>query len=399
MAYCSECGARLAEGARFCKKCGTRVLQTPTGSVNGAAAAGMGATAQTAGANAVEQAAGAGIAAAGQAVNTVRDVASAAAGLFEAPEAGGEFVIGTWSAPSLEAAVAQAVQEAQRVAQQTTRNAQAIQDVQGAARQAPEPLMQGGAQQSSAHYSSSGGGSAPVPKKKLKLPIILVVAVVVILFCAYVVPRFIPHPYDPNSHVALTSSMAASTGANGTSGASDTAASPTGISGSSPTPADGATPQGPPATPDDTAAGASFSTNEWPTLADFTWLTGETAQGNVPEGAMRIFELGAVTGGWKAYLFDSYAERLLHATIDVGQSDITVAFDWYYINVNATGEGSTDTSPTSFFAGTWDSGMLEATGPGRVTLAAFWQHDNRQYAAGSLMWPDGTVSTLVLVRP
>ena len=52
-----------------------------------------------------------------------------------------------------------------------------------------------------------------------------------------------------------------------------------------------------------------------------------------------------------------------------------------------------------FCSGTWDSGMLDAAGSGRVALSTFWQQDDRQYAAGSLMWSDGNVSTLVLVRP
>lgn len=119
----------------------------------------------------------------------------------------------------------------------------------------------------------------------------------------------------------------------------------------------------------------------------------------MPAGAIRLTDLDAVTGGWKAYLYDSEMEWLLHATIEVGQSDAIIALEWYYARVGSTGEGYEDTTPTSFFSGTWDSGMLDAVGSGRVTLSAFWQQDGHQYAAGSLMRPDGNVSTLVLARP
>ncbi|MBQ9057960.1 MAG: hypothetical protein IJ125_02120 [Atopobiaceae bacterium] len=104
------------------------------------------------------------------------------------------------------------------------------------------------------------------------------------------------------------------------------------------------------------------------------------------------------TGGWKAYLFDSEMEWLLHTSIDVGQSGVVVALDWYYLREGGSGDGKEDPTPTSYYSGTWDSGLLDATGSGCVTIATFWQQGDHQYAAGSLMWSDGNVSTLVLVR-
>ncbi len=49
--------------------------------------------------------------------------------------------------------------------------------------------------------------------------------------------------------------------------------------------------------------------------------------------------------------------------------------------------------------GAFDGGMLDATGSGRSTIAAFWEKDGHQYATGSFMWPSGETSTIALVRP
>ena len=238
-------------------------------------------------------------------------------------------------------------------------------------------------------------------KRKSKLPKLigaLAALALVAIVALYVVPLFIPHPHDPNTNLtapATSSQSASNTSANTSSAASSsesTASSPAASSASvsaasTSSESSASTPAG------------GFSTSEWPTLAEFTWLTGETAKGNVPAGATRLTDLGVVTGGWKAYLYDSDMEWLLHVSIDVGQSDVAVALDWYYARDGATGQSHEDTTPTSFFSGSWGSGVLDATGSGRVTLAAFWQQDGHQYAAGSLMWPDGNVSTLALVRP
>lgn len=274
------------------------------------------------------------------AVDVARTVADAFSGFVEAPDTMGEFVAGTWDGNVVSAA---------------------------------------------ASAVSSAATTIASEKKKSKLPLVIrgVAAVAVIAIVAlYVVPLFISHPHDPNT--SKTSPAASSQSARS---AQSAASSTTGTPSSSAAASANAT------------SASGFSTSEWPTLAEFTWLTGEAAKGNVPAGATRLTDLDAVTGGWKAYLYDSDMEWLLHVTIEAGQSDVTTALDWYYLRPRDTGQSREDATPTSFFSGTWDSGMLDASGPGRVTLAAFWQQDGHQYAAGSLMWSDGNVSTLMLVRP
>lgn len=63
-------------------------------------------------------------------------------------------------------------------------------------------------------------------------------------------------------------------------------------------------------------------------------------------------------------------EWLANANTDAGQSGATIAIDWYYLR-DASGDAYEDTTSTSTFTGSFDGGMLEATGSGRVTVAAF----------------------------
>ena len=134
-------------------------------------------------------------------------------------------------------------------------------------------------------------------------------------------------------------------------------------------------------------------------MKDFGWLTGEAAKGNVPSGAKRVTNLGDLTGGWKAYMFGSGLERFLNADISVAQAGPRITLDWYQVYESSSGKTHDDTTSNSSFTGTFDGGALDATGAGRITLAAFWEKDGHQYAVGSFMWPSGEVDTVALVRP
>lgn len=89
----------------------------------------------------------------------------------------------------------------------------------------------------------------------------------------------------------------------------------------------------------------------------------------------------------------------MNSDIEVGQAGVNLTIDWYYVRRGGSGDGQEDTTPTSAFTGTFDGGMLDATGSGRVTIAAFWQKDGHQYGVGSCIWPSGETSTIALVRP
>ena len=59
-----------------------------------------------------------------------------------------------------------------------------------------------------------------------------------------------------------------------------------------------------------------------------------------------------------------------------------------------------DTTPDFVFHGTLaSSGNVETDGSGRVVLTDFYRLDDHQYAFGSMYWPDGATSYLMLVRP
>ena len=128
-------------------------------------------------------------------------------------------------------------------------------------------------------------------------------------------------------------------------------------------------------------------------------MTGETDKGNAPAGVARITDFGDVMGGWKAYMYGDNLERLLNVSIDAGQSGAVVTLDWYYIRDNKQDKAFEDTTASSTFTGTFDGGMLDAMGSGRITLTAFWEQDGHQYATGSFMWPSGETEVIALVRP
>ena len=387
MAFCTQCGKELQDGLRFCPECGTAVVAEPRSADEPPIA------------TAVKDVA--------DAVESVIPEFPSAGGIVEvlAPAEVGEATLSTWkSVPPAAQAIGAAVGQAQKAAK--------------------------------------AAKNSPVAKKS-KLPVVLVAvgaAILVAAFALYVVPLFIPHPYDPNSHVALTSdssssassssasagsagassgaaasgsaastsatsasasasSAAASASASSASSGSASSASAEGASGGSAAsePSGGTTSASPAAAPP--AASTSYSTSERPKIGEFKWMTGETDKGNAPAGAARITDFGKLTGGWKAYMYGGNLERLLNVSIDAGQSGAQVTFDWYYIRDNKQDKAFEDTTASSTFTGTFDGGMLDATGPGRITLTAFWEQDGHQYATGSFMWPSGETEVIALVRP
>ena len=356
MAFCSNCGAPLNDGARFCSASGQVVA-------------------------AAEELPQAKPAAPSDMV--MHDVV--------APATTGEVVLSSW---------------------------------QGASPQQEEKLqsVQGG-QVAGSGRKGAGSKKKEQQKKQKKSLLPRLVGVVVglaaVAFIAlYVVPLFIVHPHDPNEGKTYTppasqsqSSTSTSTTTSSTSASSSAQPSASATSSTSASTSSSASSSAQPTTSSQGNAGTqgsassqtstpkSYSTYDTPTLEDFLWLTGEAAKGNVPAGAKRIVELGSVTGGCKAYLFGGNMEWLLNANIDVGQSEVSIMLDWFYAHNGETGEGFEDTTPNSTFSGPFDGGMLDAVGPGRVTLAAFWEQDGHQYAVGSFMWPDGELYTIALVRP
>ena len=450
MAFCTRCGNELSAGLRFCPKCGAPVASGPQPAPEPASQVGpVGVTspAPTAGdgvegAQAGQQASGPSIAAA------VKDVAAAVeaaipeipgtGGIVEVPASAevGKVTLSTWkSVPPVTQAVGVAVGQAQKVAQVAKdSSAQVGEPTQPMPAQAAQPLPAQAAQPTSGNqteqfkshgptgrYASSGGGAKPAAeKKKSKLPLVIVAAVVVVLLAVFVVPKLVSQPNEPLDVIIFGSSSSASASASaGSAGASSGAASSSAAASSASASASsasasaesassgsatsessgGATSASSEAAPPAASASTSYSTSEHPTISDFKWMTGETDKGNAPAGAARITDFGAVMGGWKAYMYGGNLERLLNVNIDAVQSGAQVTLDWYYIRDNKQDKAFEDTTANSTFTGKFDGGMLDATGPGRITLTAFWEQDGRQYATGSFMWPSGETEIIALVRP
>ena len=355
MAFCTQCGKELQDGLRFCTECGTAVVDESRPAYQPSIA------------------------------TAVKDVAEAAEAVIpEIPIAGGVVEV---LAPA----------EVGKVTLSTWKSA-------------PPAAQAVGATVGQAQKAAKAAKNSPVAKKS-KLPVVLVAvgaAILVAAFALYVVPLFIPHPYDPNSHVALTSDSSSSASGSSTSSTS----SSEGSSGSSSSSSNGSASSSASASSSSSSASSSsstsggsptatgsYSTDERPKIGEFKWMTGETDKGNAPAGAARITDFGKLTGGWKAYMYGGNLERLLNVSIDAGQSGAQVTLDWYYIRDNKQDKVFEDTTPSSSFTGSFDGGMLDATGSGRITLTAFWEQDGHQYATGSFMWPSGETEVIALVRP
>ena len=141
----------------------------------------------------------------------------------------------------------------------------------------------------------------------------------------------------------------------------------------------------------------SYSTDEAPTLGDFTWYAGA---GGIPSGATELKKFADVKGGWKAYQFGSGMERLSYVDISGKKGSAVLTVDWRNVVDSSTGKVSDDGTPDSVFEGDWDGDAgLNVLGAGRMALTKFWEKSGRQYATGSFVWPSGETDTVLLVRP
>ncbi len=150
----------------------------------------------------------------------------------------------------------------------------------------------------------------------------------------------------------------------------------------------------------------NFQTSEHPRQEDFLWVTEEILYGNLPGGRVRLNEIPEVFGGWKVYIVDDPdnrfgpgMERMCSANVDFGQRGTQITFHWYYVYNRNTKEVNQDFSPDSIFPGTWNNGKMELTGPGMVEMTEFYYLNGKEYAVGTLYWPDGIKGAVFMVRP
>jgi len=153
------------------------------------------------------------------------------------------------------------------------------------------------------------------------------------------------------------------------------------------------------------SVGRDYDTSEKPAAGDFEWVTTDILQGFVPDDAEPL-DFDEAAGGWKAYIVtdpdnaeNAKVEQYLNAYIGGSESDVTVLLDWYYSYVYSMEEGYDDPSPDSQFTGSWENNGIQALGPGRLDILMFYCNKDREYAVGTIMWPDGMNGVITLVRP
>ena len=149
-----------------------------------------------------------------------------------------------------------------------------------------------------------------------------------------------------------------------------------------------------------------FETFDPATLADFQWVTYDIAHGILPSGMDRLEDYEEIEGGWKLYIIDdpdgeygSTIERLCRCAFGVDANGKGIGIRWDYVHNYGTDEGWEDNTPDSFYYGPWEYGVFSGMGAGSVTITDFWYANGHEYAVGRMTWPDGIPSVMFLVRP
>ena len=143
-----------------------------------------------------------------------------------------------------------------------------------------------------------------------------------------------------------------------------------------------------------------------PTMEDFLWADYDILHGVLPSGIDRLESFEEVEGGWKLYIIDdpdgeygSDMERFCRCAFGEDANGKGIGIRWDYVFDSFEGTGNEEDTPDSFYYGTFENGVLNATGPGRVVITDFWYANGHEYAVGTMTWPDGIPAAMLLVRP
>ena len=149
-----------------------------------------------------------------------------------------------------------------------------------------------------------------------------------------------------------------------------------------------------------------YETTDYPALADFNWVTYDIAHGMLPTGMVRLENFEEIRGGWKMYIIDdpngeygSKIERLCICAFGEDENGKGIVIRWGTIYNGTSGDVYDDEGPSSIYYGTWEYGVLDALGSGRVNITDFWYANDHEYAVGRMTWPDGIPALVFLVRP
>ena len=148
-----------------------------------------------------------------------------------------------------------------------------------------------------------------------------------------------------------------------------------------------------------------YETTDVPSTDDVRWITEDVLAGIIPVTAERMDDFEEVQGGWKCFvtnsgydLSDGLTERYCRCSIGAPESGAGIAFRWCKIT-DGTGIIRDEVANDSVFYGTFENGQLVCSGEGKVTVNDFFFMNDHEYGIGTLMWPDGEMNSLFLMRP
>ena len=142
-----------------------------------------------------------------------------------------------------------------------------------------------------------------------------------------------------------------------------------------------------------------FSKVERPELKDFSWYKGFAD--SIPSGAAALTDTKQLRGRWKAYyVINDKGYELNNIEISGKSNDIKVTIDPYEHYVDGKWEYNSTAKKYSY-SGKNNGGSITATSDknGAISLFAFFEKDDVQYAFGETILQSGEIVDIALVRP
>lgn len=154
---------------------------------------------------------------------------------------------------------------------------------------------------------------------------------------------------------------------------------------------------------DSGSAAESLSTQERPTLEEFSWYE-EVSVNGFWDDAVPLRTTEQVLGGWKGFVVrdpdrerDSYSQELVNVDISVDGSEAIFMVDSYKIYFD--GESYDRSGEDAMrFTGDYFNQEFYVIGPGSISVGFFYEYQGHQYAMGEMVDPDGVTADFCLMR-
>ena len=147
-----------------------------------------------------------------------------------------------------------------------------------------------------------------------------------------------------------------------------------------------------------------LSTYDRPTLEEFAWYD-EVFNNGVWPDATPVTELPYILGGWKCYIvYDPYVntgsevQELVNVELSIGSGGASALVDWYQVFWNGDPPYDATDQKDSEFVGSYEDGVFELIGPGKLSIGQFYEYQGKYYGFGTLLAPDGTIADFWMMR-